>query len=272
MNPVTILLIVVVAFFAGMEGILDEFEFHQPLVACTLIGLVSGHLTEGVMLGGSLQLMALGWANIGAAVAPDAALASVASAILMVLGLSGNTDSATAINTAIAVAVPLSVAGLFLTMICRTLATGIAHIMDGAAEKGDFAAIERWQYIAIAMQGVRIAVPAAFLCFIPSDIVTSALNAMPAWLSGGMAVGGGMVAAVGYAMVINMMATKEVWPFFVLGFVLAAISELTLIALGAIGISLALLYLGLKDLAKQGGGSGGSGSGDPLGDILNDYE
>ena len=271
MNPVTILLIVVVAFFAGMEGILDEFEFHQPLVACTLIGLVSGHLTEGVMLGGSLQLMALGWANIGAAVAPDAALASVASAILMVLGLSGNTDSATAINTAIAVAVPLSVAGLFLTMICRTLATGIAHIMDGAAEKGDFAAIERWQYIAIAMQGVRIAVPAAFLCFIPSDIVTSALNAMPAWLSGGMAVGGGMVAAVGYAMVINMMATKEVWPFFVLGFVLAALSELTLIALGAIGISLALLYLGLKDLAKQGGGSGG-GSGDPLGDILNDYE
>ena len=271
MNPITILLIVIVAFFAGMEGILDEFEFHQPLVACTLIGLVSGHLTEGVMLGGSLQLMALGWANIGAAVAPDAALASVASAILMVLGLSGNTDSATAINTAIAVAVPLSVAGLFLTMICRTLATGIAHIMDGAAEKGDFAAIERWQYIAIAMQGVRIAVPAAFLCFIPSDIVTSALNAMPAWLSGGMAVGGGMVAAVGYAMVINMMATKEVWPFFVLGFVLAALSELTLIALGAIGISLALLYLGLKDLAKQGGGSGG-GSGDPLGDILNDYE
>ena len=272
MNPVTILFIVVVAFFAGMEGILDEFEFHQPLVACTLIGLVSGHLTEGVMLGGSLQLMALGWANIGAAVAPDAALASVASAILMVLGLNGSTDSSTAINTAIAVAVPLSVAGLFLTMICRTLATGIAHIMDGAAEKGDFAAIERWQYIAIAMQGVRIAVPAAFLCFIPSDIVTSALNAMPAWLSGGMAVGGGMVAAVGYAMVINMMATKEVWPFFVLGFVLAAISELTLIALGAIGISLALLYLGLKDLAKQGGGSGGSGSGDPLGDILNDYE
>ena len=272
MNPVTILLIVVVAFFAGMEGILDEFEFHQPLVACTLIGLVSGHLTEGVMLGGSLQLMALGWANIGAAVAPDAALASVASAILMVLGLNGSTDSSTAINTAIAVAVPLSVAGLFLTMICRTLATGIAHIMDGAAEKGDFAAIERWQYIAIAMQGVRIAVPAAFLCFIPSDIVTSALNAMPAWLSGGMAVGGGMVAAVGYAMVINMMATKEVWPFFVLGFVLAALSELTLIALGAIGISLALLYLGLKDLAKQGGGSGGSGSGDPLGDILNDYE
>ena len=38
------------------------------------------------MLGGSLQFIALGWANIGAAVAPDAALASVAAAIIMVLG------------------------------------------------------------------------------------------------------------------------------------------------------------------------------------------
>ena len=96
-----------------LEGILDEFQFHQPLVACTLIGLVSGHLTEGIILGGSLQMIALGWANVGAAVAPDAALASVASSIIMVLGLEGGaTDVQTAISTAIAVAIPLSVAGL----------------------------------------------------------------------------------------------------------------------------------------------------------------
>ena len=99
MSAISIILVIIGAFLAGMEGILDQFEFHQPLVACTLIGLVTGHLKEGVMLGGSLQLMALGWANIGAAVAPDAALASVASAIIMVLGLNGGTtDTTTAIR------------------------------------------------------------------------------------------------------------------------------------------------------------------------------
>jgi PTS system mannose-specific IIC component len=268
---VSIILVVLVAFLAGMEGILDEFQFHQPLVACTLIGIVTGHPTEGIILGGSLQMIALGWANVGAAVAPDAALASVASAIIMVLGLSaGNTDPQTAISTAIALAVPLSVAGLFLTMLCRTIAIPIVHFMDSAAEDGNFRGVEIWQILAICLQGVRIAVPAALLCFIPAEAVTTMLQSMPAWLSGGMAVGGGMVAAVGYAMVINMMATAEVWPFFVLGFVLAALGELTLIALGALGVSIALIYLGLKELAKQGGGSGG-GSGDPLGDILNDY-
>ena len=271
MSPISIPLVAIVALLAGMEGILDEFEFHQPLVACTLIGLVTGHLTEGIILGGSLQMMALGWANIGAAVAPDAALASVASAIIMVLALNGGaTDTKTAISTSIAVAVPLSVAGLFLTMVCRTIAIPIVHIMDAAAERADFAAIDRWQIIAILMQGVRIMIPAVALCFIPAEVVTAALNAMPAWLSGGMSVGGGMVAAVGYAMVINMMESKEVWPFFIIGFVVAAISQLTLIALGLLGIAFALIYLGLKDLAKQGGGNGG-GSGDPLGDILNNY-
>ena len=85
MSAITIMLIILVALLAGMEGILDEFQFHQPLVACTLIGLVSGHLSEGIILGGSLQMIALGWANVGAAVAPDAALASVASAIIMVV-------------------------------------------------------------------------------------------------------------------------------------------------------------------------------------------
>ena len=117
MNIITVILIVIVALLAGMEGILDEFQFHQPLVACTLVGLVTGHLTEGIMLAGNLQLMALGWANVGAAVAPDAALASVASAIIMVLGLDGATDVNSVISTSIAVAVPLSVAGLLLWMV-----------------------------------------------------------------------------------------------------------------------------------------------------------
>ncbi|MCC9273560.1 MAG: PTS mannose/fructose/sorbose transporter subunit IIC [Enterococcus aquimarinus] len=266
LNLIQMILVVFVAFLAGMEGILDEFQFHQPLVACTLIGLVTGNLEVGIILGGSLQMIALGWANIGAAVAPDAALASVAAAIILVLGGQGKAG----IPSAIAIAIPLAVAGLFLTMLVRTLAVPIVHIMDKAASEGDFRKIEVLHVVAIAMQGVRIAIPAAALLFIPAETVKNTLEMMPAWLTDGMAIGGGMVVAVGYALVINMMATKEVWPFFVLGFVIAAISEITLIGIGAIGVALALIYL---NLSKMGGSStgGGSSSGDPLGDILNDY-
>ncbi|EAC7325882.1 TPA_asm: PTS mannose/fructose/sorbose transporter subunit IIC [Listeria monocytogenes] len=268
MSVISIILVVLIAFLAGIEGILDEFQFHQPLIACTLIGLVTGNLTACIILGGTLQIIALGWANIGAAVAPDAALASVASAIILVLGGQG----VAGIPSAIAIAIPLAVAGLFLTMIVRTLAVPIVHLMDRAAEKGNIRSVEWLHISAICMQGIRIAIPAAALLFIPADSVQSFLEAMPAWLTDGMAIGGGMVVAVGYALVINMMATKEVWPFFVIGFVVAAISQLTLIAIGALGVALALIYL---NLSKMGGGNsnggGGGNSRDPLGDILNDY-
>ena len=267
MSIISIILVVLVAFLAGMEGILDEFQFHQPLVACTLIGLVTGNLEAGIVLGGTLQMIALGWANIGAAVAPDAALASVASAIILVLGGQG----VKGVTSAIAIAVPLAVAGLFLTMIVRTIAVPIVHLMDAAAEEGNIRKVEMWHIIAVCLQGVRIAVPAAALLFIPAQIVQSFLESMPAWLTDGMAIGGGMVVAVGYALVINMMATKEVWPFFVIGFVVAAISQLTLIALGALGVALALIYLNLSKMGGSSNNGGGSNSGDPLGDILNDY-
>lgn len=267
MNFLSMILVVIIAFLAGMEGILDQWQFHQPLVACTLIGLVCGQLEAGVVLGGTLQMIALGWANIGAAVAPDAALASVASAIILMLGGQGRAG----VDTAIAVAVPLAVAGLFLTMVARTLAVPVVHRMDACAEKGDIKGMDMWQYVGIAIQGLRIAIPAAALLFIPAEVVQNFLESMPAWLTEGMSIGGGMVVAVGYAMVINMMATKEVWPFFALGFCLAAISQLTLIALGAIALAMAFIYLNLQG-SGGGAATAAAGTGDPLGDILNDYE
>jgi PTS system mannose-specific IIC component len=273
MNAIQMILVVLVAFLAGMEGILDEWQFHQPLVACTLIGLVTGHLDLGIILGGQLQMIAMGWANIGAAVAPDAALASIASAIILVESGQGTKG----IGTATGIAIPLAVAGLFLTMVVRTISTAIVHIMDADAKKASWRKINMWQWIAVCLQGLRIAVPAALLLAIPSTTVQHWLGLMPTWLTQGMSIGGAMVVAVGYAMVINMMASKEVWPFFAIGFALAAIKDLTLIALGAIGLSLALMYLALESKGGNGNGKGGSSSndnsdtGDPLGDIIDDY-
>ena len=63
-------------YIAGMGSVLDESQTHRPLIACTLVGLVLGDIQTGIILGGTLEMIALGWMNIGAAMAPDAALAS----------------------------------------------------------------------------------------------------------------------------------------------------------------------------------------------------
>lgn len=267
MSAISVIFVLIFAFLAGLEGILDQWQFHQPILACSLIGLATGHLSAGIILGGSLQMIALGWANVGAAVAPDAALASVASAILMVQ--SGNYSLSNITGVIVPAAILLATAGLVLTTLVRFINVGTVHLADAAAERGSYSGVQMWHLVALLLQGLRIAIPAGIILAVPAKTVTDALNAIPGWVSGGLAVGGGMVVVVGYAMVINIMATAELWPFFFLGFVLAPLTEITLIGMGVIGVVLALIYLNLSD--KKGSGGAAAGSGDPIGDILNDY-
>lgn len=262
-----VILVLLVALLAGFEGILDSFQFHQPIIACTLIGVVTGHPAEGIMLGGSLQLVALGWMNIGPAVAPDAALCSVASAILVCMK---GVDMGVGMSAAMA----LAVAGLGLTIIVRTIVVGLIHMADSAAVKGSTSGVELAHLTALLLQGLRVVIPAALIIAVPVEVVQGALDAIPAWVTTGLSTAGGFVVAVGYAMVINMMATPKLWPFFFLGFALAAISALNLIAMGIIGLAIAFVYLQLApEFNSASGPVAAIGAvGDELDAIINDYE
>ncbi|VEA17152.1 phosphotransferase enzyme II, C component [Salmonella enterica subsp. enterica] len=123
-----IVLVFIVACIAGMESVLDEFQFHRPLIACTLIGAVLGDMKTGIIIGGTLEMIALGWMNIGAAVAPDAALASIISTVLVIAGHQS-------IGAGIALAIPLAAAGQVLTIIVRTITVAFQHAADKAAGK-----------------------------------------------------------------------------------------------------------------------------------------
>ena len=50
MSTISFILVVLVALVVGMASVLDERQFYRPLVACTLMGLVMGDLTTGVIL------------------------------------------------------------------------------------------------------------------------------------------------------------------------------------------------------------------------------
>ena len=60
MSPLAFILVIVVAFIAGVASVVDERQFHRPLVACTLMGFVLGDPGTGIIVGGTLELIALG--------------------------------------------------------------------------------------------------------------------------------------------------------------------------------------------------------------------
>ncbi|MDR0218252.1 MAG: PTS mannose/fructose/sorbose transporter subunit IIC [Enterobacteriaceae bacterium] len=236
---VQIVLIFIIACIAGMGSILDEFQFHRPLIACTLVGLVLGDIQKGIIIGGTLEMIALGWMNIGAAIAPDAALASIISTILVI---AGGQD----VGAGIAMAIPLAAAGQVLTIIVRTLTVGFQHAADNAAEKGNLSAITGLHIGALCLQAMRIALPALVVALsVGTKEVQGMLDSIPEVVTTGLNIAGGMIVVVGYAMVINMMRAGYLMPFFYLGFVVAVYIH-NLVILGVIGAVMAILYIQLS--------------------------
>ena len=240
LTVVQIVLVFIVACIAGMGSILDEFQFHRPLVACTLIGIVLGDMKTGIIIGGTLEMIALGWMNIGAAVAPDAALASIISTILVIAG-------GQSIGAGIAIGIPLAAAGQVLTIIVRTVTFAFQHAADRAANNGNLTAISWIHVSALLLQAMRIAIPALIVAVsVGTSEVKQMLDAIPEVVTDGLNIAGGMIVVVGYAMVINMMRAGYLMPFFYLGFVTAAFTDFNLVALGVIGAVMAILYIQLS--------------------------
>ncbi len=266
MTPLTFILVVLVAFIAGVASVVDERQFHRPLVACTLMGLALGDLPTGIMLGGFLELIALGWMNVGAAMAPDSALASTISALVVIQGHQN-------IDTGIAIAVPLAAAGQVLTIFVRTITVFFQHQADNFAKTANFRGIELMHLSGMALQGLRVAIPTAIVALISSDELTRLLGMIPEQVTIGLRIAGGMITVVGFAMVINMMRSKALMPFFFLGFIAAAAipatqsivplpggsskdvlvalstpAQFNLVAIGLVGACLGLLYTQLNPL------------------------
>lgn len=240
MSTIQFILVVLVAALAGVGSVLDEFQTHRPLVACTLIGIILGDVKTGIILGGTLEMIALGWMNIGAAMAPDAALASVISTILVIAGHQS-------LGAGIAIAVPIAAAGQVLTIFARTITVFFQHRADIYAERGNIAGIDRAHIISLIVQALRVAIPVALVAAVAgTGTVHAMLAAIPEVVTRGLQIAGGFIVVVGYAMVINMMGVKYLMPFFFLGFVIAAFTNFNLVALGIVGLVAAIVYVQLN--------------------------
>ncbi|EHN58858.1 PTS mannose/fructose/sorbose transporter subunit IIC [Oenococcus kitaharae] len=257
MNIIQGILVLLVAGIAGVGSVLDEGQTHRPLVACTLVGLILGNLNMGIILGGTLEMMALGWMNVGLAMAPDTALASIVSTLLVI-----NTHAN--IGEGIAIAVPLAAAGQALTIFVRTIVVFFVHKGDDFAKKGNYRAIEWMHVISMGLQALRVMVPTAIVMMISTSAVEAGLKAIPTVITGGLQIAGGIIVVVGYAMVINMMDVPHLKPFFYLGFLFAAFTNFNLVGFGGLGLIFALLYIQLKYNNNNGNNHHSSGTSEKL--------
>jgi mannose/fructose/N-acetylgalactosamine-specific phosphotransferase system component IIC len=233
----TALLIGFVVGLIAVEGLSSfQFQLARPLVVGPIIGALLGDVTMGLKIGAELELIWMGIVGIGAAVPPDVVVGTGLATSLAILSNAGT-------EVALALAVPVAMGAQALDILIRTLNAGLAHRADRLADLGDYKGIERTHLYGMIGFFLRGFVPTFLAISLGAEWVKTLVNSLPEWLTKGFSTAGGMMAALGFAMLINMIGAKKLLPYLFGGFALVVFFKANLIAVAVVGTVLALLHL-----------------------------
>ena len=258
----TYLLLTLIIFFGHSEDLLGTTLLSRPLVLGPLVGLVLGDLHQGIVIGASLELIFMGNIKVGAAIPPDVVTGGVLGAAFAILSGKGT-------GIALALAIPISILAEMLLSALFVVRSGLNKSFDRYALAGDWRAVQRLHVASGFLKPLLMALVGFLALQLGAGAMKALLDRIPGWVNTGLQVAGNVLPALGFALLMNLLFQKRVAPYFFLGFLLAAFLKLPVIAIGGLGVIIAVLVTGRSSGAGLGsgesavGGSEGSGSRGP---------
>lgn len=243
-----------IALWAGIAGI-DLFNglthIHRPLVTGLVVGLILGDLTTGLIIGGTLELIWMGMVPLAGAQPPNVVIGGV-------IGTAFGIITAQDPNVAVGIAIPFAVAVQAAVTFIFTLYAPIMHKADEFAERGNYKGIEWINYSGMAFLFLFYFVIAFLPIALGATTATSIVEAIPQWIIDGLGIAGGILPAVGFAMLLKIMMKTEYIMFFIVGFVIAAYTEMTILAIALLAFAVAMydFYNKSGDATKSDGSEG----------------
>ena len=265
-SAIQIILVFVWTFIIAI----DQFDFleslYQPIVSGAVIGAILGDLPTGLVVGGTYPLMTIGNMPVGGAQPPNAVIGGV-MAVVFAIG------SGMDVNTAMGLAVPFAVIGQYMVTLLFTVMSPMMSVADKMAEKGDHKGIVRLNWLAMGALGLLFAV----VCTLglvggkaAGDALNAAFDAVP-WLMAGLGAAGGMMRFVGFATLLRIMLSNDLWGIYFAGFALAtiigyipALSGSALVLIAFVGIALALNDFQTNVAIRNAGANGNGGDDDGI--------
>lgn len=213
---------------------------NRPIVIGSLVGLLLGDLHTGVIVGAALEAIFMGVVNIGGASAAEPGIATaVGTAFAIMLGKGP--------EVALTLALPIGILGLQIKTALYIFLVGMfAARFDKLALEGEQKQIVWLHYGLWAVNWVLYSLVAFLGILFGADAVSALLDAIPEVIMNGLAICGGLLPAVGMAMLLKMLWDKKICMYYFLGFVMVAYLNLPLAALAVIGAILAV-SVGMTD-------------------------
>lgn len=260
------LLVFVVAFIAAI----DQFSFleslYQPIVLCPIVGAILGNFELGIVVGGAYQLMQIGSMPIGGAQPPNAIMGGIMATVFAIaLGLSPTADG---VGAALGLAVPFAVFGQYAVTLTFTVMSGLMAKADEYAAKADTAGIAKINYLSMLILGTLFGVIAVAGLYsgqaLGDTLREFSLN--NSWVMAGLDAAGGMMKFVGFAILMKVMMSNEMWGYLLAGFAVTvvissveAVSGAALLLVSFLGVAIALADYQINTKIKNSAGSAGNG-------------
>ena len=248
MSIVQMVLLALACAFCRMEGgWFGECKFRQPIVTSFLVGLILGDVPNALKIGAQFEMIWMGVAGIGPVAHLDVTTGGFLGTVIAL-------QSGQGFEAAMLFALPVSMIMQFLESFSNSAFGYFDVKIDNDVENGVFTKIKS-TFLFAAVLRVVLEFTVVLVFLLASNAISQALsNGFPAWLENGLGGAGKLLSAYGFAMLLAIMMDKELIPFFIIGYTLAAFTgrAYNMIGIGAIGLALAWIYFLIAD--KLGGG------------------
>ena len=220
-------------------GILDgrifgQMMFDRPLVTGLFVGLVLGDVKQGIVIGAQLELIWMGIAGIGAATPPDVVTGGILGTAFAIISGSG-------VEVALALAVPIAVLAQTLGVVVRIANTYFAHKADNYAKEANYRGLAISMWVPVCLLFLSTFLPTFLAILLGADQVSNLINSIPKVILDGMSVAGSLLPAIGFALLMDMLFSKKMAPFFFIGFLAAAYGGLNITAIALFAVCLAFI-------------------------------
>lgn len=224
-----IILLSAYGFIAIWDDLNPGFKLGKPVVAGMFAGLIMGDIQMGLLVGGTLQLMILGVGTYGGASIPDYMTGAV-------VGTAFAVSSGKGLEYALAIAVPVGLLMVQLDVLGRFCNTYFQHMADKGAEQRNYRKVELGNVLGMIPWGLSRALPIFLALFFGQDIVKTLLDNSPEWLMNGLKTAGGLLPALGIAILLRYMPLKTYWMYAIAGFVAATYMNVPMLGVALVGL------------------------------------
>lgn len=237
---------IIQALLVAILATMGQWWFFGPITKClvyplttgTLVGVFMGDPMTGMLAGANIQLIYLGWISAGGTMPSNTIVAGIFGTAMTILSGSDPT-------MAVTFAIPFSMFGLLLNQIYMTVNAAWIHQADKLLDKGNLSGVRFMNFVpSFCMAAILYGVPAFILVVSGSSWAQQLIDMVPTSVISALQVVGGIMPALGIAMLLNYLGKKKLIPWFFGGFFLTVYSGLSLTAISIFSAIIALiLYL-----------------------------